>query len=93
MEIILDNLVKTYKGINNSCDVNAVKGISLNIPSNQIYGIIGKSGAGKSTLVRLISLLETPDSGSVIYNDKRVDNLENKLKSLGYKTFVTKTLN
>ena len=44
MEIILDNLVKTYKGINDSCDVNAVKGISLNIPSNQIYGIIGKSG-------------------------------------------------
>ena len=78
MEIILDNLVKTYKGINNSCDVNAVKGISLNIPSNQIYGIIGKSGAGKSTLVRLISLLETPDSGSVIYNDKRVDNLVGK---------------
>lgn len=78
MEIILDNLVKTYKGINNSCDVNAVKGISLHIPSNQIYGIIGKSGAGKSTLVRLISLLETPDSGSVIYNDKRVDNLVGK---------------
>lgn len=78
MEIILDNLVKTYKGINDSSDVNAVKGISLNIPSNQIYGIIGKSGAGKSTLVRLISLLETPDSGSVIYNDKRVDNLVGK---------------
>lgn len=78
MEIILDNLVKTYKGVNDSCDVTAVKGVSLHIPSNKIFGIIGKSGAGKSSLVRLISLLETPDSGCVMYDDKRVDNLVGK---------------
>ena len=78
MEIILDNLVKTYKGVNDSCDVTAVKGVSLHIPSNKIFGIIGKSGAGKSSLVRLISLLETPDSGSVFYDNKKVDNLVGK---------------
>lgn len=78
MEIILDNLVKTYKGVNDSCDVTAVKGVSLHIPSNKIFGIIGKSGAGKSSLVRLVSLLETPDSGCVMYDDKRVDNLVGK---------------
>jgi D-methionine transport system ATP-binding protein len=55
--------------------LHAVHDISLNIPSNTIYGIIGKSGAGKSTLVRLISLLERPDSGEIYYDDKRVDNL------------------
>ena len=75
MEIILDNLVKTYKGVNDSCDVTAVKGVSLHIPSNKIFGIIGKSGAGKSSLVRLISLLENPDFGSVFYDNKKVDNL------------------
>ena len=52
-----------------------MNGISLEIPSNTIYGIIGKSGAGKSTLVRLISLLEKPDSGEVYYDGERVDNL------------------
>lgn len=78
MEIILDNLVKTYKGVNDSCDVTAVKGVSLHIPSNKIFGIIGKSGAGKSSLVRLVSLLETPDFGCVMYDDKRVDNLVGK---------------
>ena len=78
MELILDNLVKTYKGVNDSCDVTAVKGVSLHIPSNKIFGIIGKSGAGKSSLVRLVSLLETPDSGCVMYDDKRVDNLVGK---------------
>ncbi len=55
--------------------LHAVHEISLNIPSNTIYGIIGKSGAGKSTLVRLVSLLERPDSGEIYYDDKRVDNL------------------
>lgn len=55
--------------------IRAVHDISLDIPSNTIYGIIGKSGAGKSTLVRLISLLERPNSGQIFYDDKRVDNL------------------
>ncbi len=55
--------------------LHAVHQISLDIPSNTIYGIIGKSGAGKSTLVRLISLLERPDSGEIYYDDARVDNL------------------
>jgi D-methionine transport system ATP-binding protein len=55
--------------------LHAVHEISLDIPSNTIYGIIGKSGAGKSTLVRLISLLERPDGGEIFYDDRRVDNL------------------
>ena len=75
MEIVLDNLVKTYKTGRSSSDVHAVQGVSLTIPSNGIFGIIGKSGAGKSTLVRLISLLEKPDSGIVMYDGKRVDCL------------------
>ena len=78
MQIKLNNLVKTYKAGRNVPEVHAVNDISLNIPSNGIFGIIGKSGAGKSTLVRLISLLETPDSGSVYYDNERVDNLTGK---------------
>ena len=53
--------------------------ISLEIPSNTIFGIIGKSGAGKSTLVRLISLLERADSGEIYYGDSRVDTLTGKI--------------
>ena len=74
MSIILKDLNKEYHLADGTL-VRAVNGISLEIPSNTIYGIIGKSGAGKSTLVRLVSLLERPDSGSVHYDDKRVDNL------------------
>lgn len=75
MEIRLKNLVKTYEGGAHGSEINAVRGISLSIPSNTIFGIIGKSGAGKSTLVRLISLLEKPDSGEVFYDGNRVDDL------------------
>ena len=73
MEIKIENLAKTY--VQDQKTVEAVNDVSLSISSNTIYGIIGKSGAGKSTLVRLISLLEKPDSGAIYYDDKRVDNL------------------
>lgn len=83
MRIKLENLKKTY--ISEKSDktkervsITAVNGISLDIPENKIFGIIGKSGAGKSSLVRLISLLETPDEGAVYYDDARVDNLGKK---------------
>jgi D-methionine transport system ATP-binding protein len=75
MDIHLNNLVKTYHPGHHNDDVRAVRGVSLSIPSNDIFGIIGKSGAGKSTLVRLISLLEKPDSGEVLYDGQRVDSL------------------
>ena len=72
MQIKLESLNRTYG------DVKAVQSVSLTIPSNTVFGIIGKSGAGKSSLVRLVSLLEKPDSGEVFYDDKRVDNLSKK---------------
>ena len=72
MQIKLEALNRTYG------DVKAVQNVSLTIPSNTVFGIIGKSGAGKSSLVRLVSLLEKPDSGEVFYDDKRVDNLSKK---------------
>lgn len=76
MNIRLNELHKTYStkdGI-----IKAVDGISLEIPENTIFGIIGKSGAGKSSLVRLMSMLERCDSGEVYYDNERVDNLTGK---------------
>ena len=75
MEIELKNLSKTYESADGLTKVNAVDNISLTIPSNEIFGIIGRSGAGKSSLVRLVSMMERPDSGEVLYDGVRVDNL------------------
>ena len=68
----MKNLERNYS------NVHAVRGVSLEIPENRIFGIIGLSGAGKSTLVRLVSLLEKPDSGEVWYDSQRVDDLPEK---------------
>ena len=78
MQIKLNNLVKRYKSPDGLSTISAVDGISLTIPSNQIFGIIGKSGAGKSSLVRLISMMEVPDEGQVFYDDTRVDKLSER---------------
>jgi sulfonate transport system ATP-binding protein len=42
-----------------------LRGIDLDIPAGQFVAIVGRSGCGKSTLLRLLSGLETPDSGEI----------------------------
>jgi D-methionine transport system ATP-binding protein len=67
--IVLKSISKSYG------EVTAVKRVDLEVPEGCIYGIIGRSGAGKSSLLRVMSLLETPDTGEVYYNGERVDTL------------------
>ena len=48
----------------------ALDGLSLDIRSGCIYGIVGPNGSGKSTLLRIIALLEPPDSGTVLFEGR-----------------------
>lgn len=45
--------------------VEAVNGVSLHIGERETVGLVGESGCGKSTLARLITRLDTPDSGTI----------------------------
>lgn len=76
--IKLENIDVTFK--QGAKVVNAVKNVSLDVESGDIYGIIGYSGAGKSTLVRTINLLQRPTKGNVVVNG--VDLLQLKPKGL-----------
>jgi ABC-2 type transport system ATP-binding protein len=45
--------------------IQAVDGVSLEVPGGQIFGLLGPNGAGKTTTLRCLCTLERPDSGSL----------------------------
>ena len=71
--IKIDSLNKVYPN-----GYHAVKDISLEIKTGDIFGIIGLSGAGKSSLIRLINRLEEPTSGKVIIDGVDITSLSHK---------------
>lgn len=68
MKTILDikNIKKSYG------DNEVLKNINFTVHQGEIIAIIGSSGSGKSTLLRCLNLLESPDSGEIIFEDKNV---------------------
>ena len=55
--------------------VHALRGVSFNANQGEITSIIGPSGCGKSTLMYLLGLLDQPDSGEIIINNKSISKL------------------
>ncbi|NLM75213.1 MAG: amino acid ABC transporter ATP-binding protein [Clostridiaceae bacterium] len=55
------------KNLKKSFDTEVIKDISLTVEEGKVVGIIGPSGSGKSTLLRCATMLETIDSGEIIY--------------------------
>ncbi|CAM1354493.1 ABC transporter ATP-binding protein [Tenacibaculum halocynthiae] len=79
MELIIDNLSKTY-----SNGIKALQNISLNIPKG-MFGLLGPNGAGKSTLMRTIAALQEADTGTITLGDIDVLKQKNELRQvLGY---------
>jgi len=76
MMIRLENVTKEYSV--SGRNFKAVDGVSVEINDGEIFGIIGFSGAGKSTLVRMINMLERPDSGKVWLGDTELTSLSEK---------------
>lgn len=68
----ISDLVVSYGGI------EALKGISVDVPDGQIVTLIGANGAGKSTLLRSIIGLVKIQSGSISYNDQAINGLNSQ---------------
>ena len=58
----LSQVAKTYKA--GAIEVAALKGISLEIPSDRFSMVVGPSGSGKTTLLNLIGCIDTPSNGA-----------------------------
>lgn len=54
-----------------------LKGASLDVCENESVSICGESGAGKTTFLNIIAGLESPDSGEVLWDGRRIDLLSN----------------
>jgi ABC-2 type transport system ATP-binding protein len=61
------DLVKRYE------DVEAIKGISLDIEEGEIFGFLGPNGAGKSTTIKVLTTLLPKTSGSVTIEGYDID--------------------
>lgn len=64
--IEVENLRKSF-GSN-----EVLKGIDFSVNEGEVITIIGSSGSGKSTLLRCINLLESPNSGKILFEGKNV---------------------
>ena len=53
-----------------------INDLSLTIRPGEYVAIVGKSGCGKSTLIRLLLGFETPEKGTIFYDDKDLSKLE-----------------
>jgi branched-chain amino acid transport system ATP-binding protein len=74
----IENLRVNYGGI------EAVKGISLEVPEKEIVTLIGANGAGKSTTLRTIAGLVKPASGRIFFQGKEITGMpSNQIVSLG----------
>jgi ABC-2 type transport system ATP-binding protein len=54
--------------------VNAVRNVSLTVPTGATYGLLGPNGAGKTTMMRMILGILVPDSGAVTWKGKPIDD-------------------
>ena len=69
----ISHLSKTYtSGFLGNRRVNAVKDVSFQIHSGEIFGLIGESGSGKTTLTRMIGGFLKPSSGEITFEGKNL---------------------
>jgi branched-chain amino acid transport system ATP-binding protein len=65
----VQSLTTAYRGL------VAVSDVSLSVETGQIVAVAGANGAGKSTLLKTIAGLEKPRSGTVSFDEERIDQL------------------
>lgn len=70
--IKLDKVSKVYN-VNKPNEFAALKDISFELPDNGMIFITGKSGSGKTTLLNLLGGLDSPTSGELCLDDKKID--------------------
>ncbi len=76
----ITNLCKSYtQGL--SLKVPVINDLNLEISSGDFISLMGASGSGKSTLLNLLGLLDSPNSGGIIFNNINIIELSSNEKA------------
>ncbi|MFV0249626.1 MAG: ABC transporter ATP-binding protein [Bacilli bacterium] len=72
----LESVYKTYKSYDGTITTHALNNINLEIKKGEIVVILGPSGSGKSTMLNILSGIDNPTSGNVLFDSKKIDKLK-----------------
>ena len=75
--LIRTNRVRRYYALARH-EVRAVDGVTLSIARGEFLAVTGASGSGKSTLLNLLAGLDTPTSGHIEVEEKRLDEMSRR---------------
>ena len=78
MYLELKNVNKSFGGFKAADDV------SFGVEKGKLVALLGPSGSGKTTLLRIIAGFETPDSGDIIIDNERVNDMPASKRGIGF---------
>ena len=70
------DLVKTYR--EGELETPVLRGINLTVIQKEMLAIVGSSGSGKSTMLHLLGALDTPTSGTVLFEQQDIYQWNNQ---------------
>ncbi len=78
MYVEMKNINKTFDGF------HASRNVSFGIEKGRLAALLGPSGSGKTTILRMIAGLDLPDSGDILIEGNRINDIPGSKRGIGF---------